>query len=167
MIIGGDWSKFSAGAEVIEQGSSNLPKYIPGQVEALIEKKRQNASKLQVLKELNTEVMEIAEEQHCRLEEVRLDLTTPLTSEVEASEPENYGGASPKTTSRANLTSIVPNTLPQEAMAQTFSCHSGLRQEQPLEKCAALLRDEIFNVIPGTVNMHFVKKIGKPELVVN
>ena len=36
------------------------------------------------------------EEQHCRLEEVRLNLTTPLTSEVEVSEPENYGGQGQK-----------------------------------------------------------------------
>ena len=36
-----------------EQGSSNLPKSILGQVEALIEKRKQNASKLQVLEELN------------------------------------------------------------------------------------------------------------------
>ena len=43
----------------------------------------------------------IAEEQHHRLEEVRLNLMTPLTSEVEASEPENHGGARHKTKSRA------------------------------------------------------------------
>ena len=96
--------------------------------------------------------MEIAVEQQCRLEEVRLNLTTPLTSGVEASEPENYSRARPKTTSRANLSSVATNTLPQEAEAQMYSCHSGLRQEQPLETCAALLRDEIFNVIIGTVN---------------
>ena len=36
-----------------EQGSSNLPKSTLGQVEALIEKDHQNASKLQILEELN------------------------------------------------------------------------------------------------------------------
>ena len=55
--------------------------------------------------------MEIVEEQHHRLEEVRLNLATPL-----ASEAENYGEARSNTTSRAKLTSVVPNTLPQEAM---------------------------------------------------
>ena len=104
-----------------------------------------------MLEELNREATEIAE-QHCRLEEARLNLTTPLTTEAETSEPKKYGGVRPKTTSRANLISVVPNTLPQEAMTQTYSCHSKLRQEQPLEECAAQLRDEVFNVIPGTVN---------------
>ena len=129
---------------LVEQGSSNLQKSIPGQVEALIEKEKQNASMLQVLEEWNREATQIAEEQYHRLKEVRLNLTTPLTSVVEASEP--------NTTLRANLTSVAPNTLPQEAVAQTYSCHSKLRQEQPLEDHAALLRDEIFNVILGTVN---------------
>ena len=70
-------------------------------MEALIEKEQQNASKLKVLEELNWEATEIAKEQYHRLEEARLNLT-PLTSEVEASEPEKYGEARPKTTSRAN-----------------------------------------------------------------
>ena len=79
-------------------------------MDSLIEKE-QNASKLQVLEELKREATEIVEEQHHRLEDARLNLTTPLTSEVEASEPENYGGARPKTTLRANLTLVIPNTL--------------------------------------------------------
>ena len=74
--------------------------------------------KLKVL-ELNKETTEIGEEQHCRLEEVRMNLTTPLTSEAEASEPEIYDGAKPKTTSRAKLTSVAPGVLPQEVMAPT------------------------------------------------
>ena len=99
--------------------------------------------------------MRIAEEQHYRPEEAGLNLTTPLTSDTEASEPENYGEARPKTTSRAKLTSVSPSVLPQEAVATNYnSGHSRLRQEQPLERCAALLRDEVFNVAPGTVNMH-------------
>ena len=51
--------------------------------------------------------MKIVEEQHCRLEEARLNLTTPLTSEVEASEPEIHGEARPKTTSRPKLASVA------------------------------------------------------------
>ena len=96
--------------------------------------------------------MEIWEEQHCRLKEARWNLTTPLTSEVEASEPECYSGARPKTT-RAKLISVAPGVLPQEAVAQIYnSSHSNLRQGQQLEDCAVLLRAEMFNVIPGTVN---------------
>ena len=84
-----------------QQSSSNLPKSIIGQVEALIVKEWQNASKLQILEEINKEATEIAKEQHHRLEEARLNLTTPLTSKVEASEAEMYGGARPKIKSRA------------------------------------------------------------------
>ena len=54
-----------------QQSSSNLPKSILGQVEALIEREQQNASKLQILEEINKEATEIAEEQHCRLKEAR------------------------------------------------------------------------------------------------
>ena len=83
---------------------------------------------------------------------MRLNLTTPLASEAETSEPKNYGEARPKTTSRANLTSVVSSVLPQEAMVYDYKSHSRLRQEQPMEECAALLRDEVFSVFPGTVN---------------
>ena len=38
-------------------------------------------------------------------------------------------------------------------MAQNYHSHSRARQEQQLEDCAALLRDEVFSVISGTVNM--------------
>ena len=69
-----------------EKGSSNLPRSILGQVEALIEKEQQNSCKLKVLEQLNKEAMEIAEEPHCRVEEASMNLT-PLTSEAEASEP--------------------------------------------------------------------------------
>ena len=89
-----------------QQSSSN-------QVEALIEKEQQNATKLQILEEINKEATEIAEEQHCRLEEARGNLTTHLTTEVEASEPEIYGGARPKTKSRASVKSAIPSTLPR------------------------------------------------------
>ena len=101
-----------------QQSSSNLPKSIVGQVEALIAKEQQNASKLQILEEINKEATEIAEEQHCRLEEARINLTTPFTSEVEASEPEIYCGARPKIKSRAHVTSVTPSVLPQETVAK-------------------------------------------------
>ena len=87
-------------------------------MEALIEKEKQNASKLQVPEELNRGATETADEQHCRLKEVRFNLTTPLTSE--ASEPENYGEARPKTTSRAKLMPGTPNTLPQRGHDSTL-----------------------------------------------
>ena len=87
-----------------QQGSSNLPKSVLGQVEALILREQQNASKLQILEEINEEATEIVEEQDHRLEEARLNLTTPLTSKVNASEPENYSRARPKTTSNTHVT---------------------------------------------------------------
>ena len=80
-------------------------------------------------------------------------MTTPLTFEVETSEPECYGRAWPKTRSWAHVTSVNPNILPQGTMAKTYKSHSRAKQEQQLEDHAALLRDEVFNVIPGTVNM--------------
>ena len=94
--------------------------------------------------------METVEEKHCRLEKARSNLMTPLTSKAETSEVENYGSTRPKTPSRAKTTAYAPNILPQEAVAQSLKSHSTLRQEQPLQCYAALLRDEVFNIIPGT-----------------
>ena len=54
------------------------------------------------------------EEQHHRLEEARINLTKPFTSEAEASEQENYGGTRSKTTSRATLTYAAPSVMPQK-----------------------------------------------------
>ena len=105
------------------------------------------------MEEINKEATEIAEEQHCRLEEARLNLTTPLTSEVEASEAEIYGGARPKVKSRAQVTSVTPSVFPQETVARKYDSHGRAKPEQQLEDHAALLRDEVFSVIPGTVNM--------------
>ena len=99
-----------------------------------------------------TEATEIAEEQHHRLEEARLNLTTPLTSEVEASEAEGYGGARPKVKSRAQVTTVTPDVYPRETVAKKYDSHCRVKPEQRLEDCAALLRDEVFGVIPGTVN---------------
>ena len=137
---------------LMQQSSGNLPKSIMGQVEALIAKEQQNASKLQILEEINKEATEIAEEQHCRLEEARPNLTTPLTSEVEASEAENYGGARPKVKSRAQVTTVTPDAYHQETVAKKYDSYGRARPEQQLEDRAALLRDEVFSVIPGTVN---------------
>ena len=137
---------------LMEQSSSNLPKSIIGQVEALIAKEQQNASKLQILEEINKEATEIAEEQHRRLEEARLNLTTPLTSEVEASEAEGYGGARPKVKSRAQVTTVTPDVYPQETVAKKYDSHWRVKPEQQLEDRAALLRDEVFSIVPGTVN---------------
>ena len=137
---------------LMAQSSGNLPKSIIGQVEALIAKEHQNASKLQILEEINKEATEIAEEQHHRLEEARLNLTTPLTSEVEASEAESYGGARPKVKSRAQVTTVTPDAYPQETVARKYDSHGRVKSEQWLEDRAALLRDEVFGVIPGTVN---------------
>ena len=137
---------------LIEQSSGTLPKSIIGQVEALIAKEHQTASKLQILEEINKEATEIVEEQHCRLEEARLNLTTPLTSEVEASEAESYGGARPKVKSRAQVTTVTTDAYPQETVARKYDSHDRVKSEQQLEDCAALLRDEVFSIVPGTVN---------------
>ena len=137
---------------LMEQSSCNLPKSIMGQVEALIAKEQQNASKLQILEEINKEATEIAEEQHHRLEEARLNLTTPLTSEVEASEAESYGGARSKVKSRAQVTTVTPDAYPQETVAKKYDSHWRVKPEQQLEDHAALLRDEVFSIVPGTVN---------------
>ena len=138
---------------LMEQSSSNLPKSIIGQVEALITKEQQNASTLQILEEINKEATEIVEEQHRRLEEARLNFTTPLTSEVEASEAESYGGARPKVKSRAQVTTVTPEVYPQETVAKIYDSYCRVKPEQQLEDCAALLRDEVLCVVPGTVNM--------------
>ena len=106
-----------------QQSASNLPKSIIGQVEALIAKEQQNASKLQILEEINKEATEIAQEQHHRLKDARLNLTTPLTPEVEAFDPEIYGGARPKTKSRASVKSAIPSNLPQETVVKTYDSH--------------------------------------------
>ena len=121
-------------------------------MEALIAKEQQNASKLQILEEINKKATEIEEEQHCRLEEARINLTTPLTSEVEASEAESYHGARPKVKSRAQVTTVSSIVDPQETVAKKYDSHCRIKPEQWLEDCAALLRDEIFSVVPGTVN---------------
>ena len=88
--------------------------------------------------------MAIAEEQQCLIEEAQLRLPTPQTSAVEsASEAENYGGARPKTIQRVTISS------PQvEAVAA-----SKTRQDWEIETCAALLRNEVFNIVPGTVKV--------------
>ena len=51
------------------------------------------------------------------------------------------------------MTSFNPSILHQETMTKNHKSHSRAKQEQQLEDHAALLMDDIFNVIPGTVNM--------------
>ena len=96
----------------MDQCFSDLPKSIQEQVLELITKEQHNATKLQVLDELQEKAMEIPEEQHCRLEEAKLNLMTRLTSKAETCEAENYGGTRSKTTSRAKTTAYAPITLP-------------------------------------------------------
>ena len=79
-------------------------------------------------------------EQHCRLEEARLNLTTSLTYDVEASEPESYGGARPKITSRAHVTSVTPSVLPKKTVAKKYDSHYRAKQEQQLEDCGAIFK---------------------------
>ena len=51
------------------------------------------------------------------------------------------------------MTYVTPSVLPQETMAKTYHRHYRARQEQQLEDHAAILRDEVFTVVMGTINM--------------
>ena len=48
---------------------------------------------------------------------------------------------------------MTPSVFPQEIVARKYDSHGRAKPEQQLEDCAALLRDEVFSVVPGTVNM--------------
>ena len=48
---------------------------------------------------------------------------------------------------------MTPSVLPEETVAKTYDSHYRAKQEQQLEDCTAPLRDEVFSVIPDTVNM--------------
>ena len=88
--------------------------------------------------------MAIAEEQQCLIEEAQLRLPTPQTSAVEsASEAEIHGGARPKHTPRVTIRSPQVETVPV----------SKTSMDQEMETCATLLRDKVFNIVPGTVNV--------------
>ena len=88
--------------------------------------------------------MAIAEEQQCLIEEAQLRLPTPPTSAVEsASEAEIHGGARPKHTPRVTIKSPQLETMPVSKMSK----------DQEIETHTALLRDKVFNIVPGTVNV--------------
>ena len=101
---------------LIHQQSSAMPKSIQKQVEDIINKEKQNASELQALEKLQRNATAIAEEQYHQLEEVRGNITTPMTYEAETFETKNYIGERPKTTSRTKLKSYTLRTLPQVAV---------------------------------------------------
>ena len=48
---------------------------------------------------------------------------------------------------------MTPDVYPQETVAKIYDSHCRVKPEQQLEDHAALLRDEVFGVVPGTVNM--------------
>ena len=129
---------------LLEQASGTVSRSLQEQVEGLISKEKENASKLRALEEIQNETMAIAEEQQCLIEEAHLRLPTPQTSAVESScEAENYGGARPKTIQRVTIRS------PQmEAVSSNKT-----RQDQEIKTHAALLRNEVFNIVPSTVNV--------------
>ena len=60
-----------------------------------------------------------------------------------ASEAESYGGARPKTTQRVTIRSPQVDTVPASKNSQ----------DQEIDMYVALLRDEVFNIVPGTVNV--------------
>ena len=55
----------------------------------------------------------------------------------------NYGGARHKTTQRVTIMSPQVEAVPA----------SKTRQDQEIKMHAALLRDEVFNIVPSTVNV--------------
>ena len=57
---------------------------------------------------------------------------------------------------------------PQETVAKKYDSHCRVKPEQQLENRAALLRDEVFGVIPGTVNTQCgaASKIEEQEIAV-
>ena len=61
-------------------------------------------------------------------------------------------GGKPKVKSRAQVTTVTPNVYPQETVAKKFDSYCRVKPEQQLEDHASLLRDEVFSVVPGTVN---------------
>ena len=48
---------------------------------------------------------------------------------------------------------MTSSVFPQETVARKYDSHGRAKPEQWLEDCAALLRDEVLSVVPGTVNM--------------
>ena len=104
-----------------------------------------------MLEKLQTYTTAIEEEQYCQLE-ARVNITTPMTCKVETSKAENYGVARPLSNLRAKPTSYTQSTLAEEAVVQPLKSQLETRWDQTLELCAALLRDRIFGVIPGTVS---------------
>ena len=47
---------------------------------------------------------------------------------------------------------MTPDVYPQETVAKKYDSHWRVKPEQQLEDRAALLRDEVFSIVPGTVN---------------
>ena len=88
--------------------------------------------------------MAITEEQQCLIEEAQLRLPTPKTSAVEsASEADIHGGARPKHTPIVTIRSPQVETVPV----------SKTSMDQEMETHVTLLRDKVFNIVPGTVNV--------------
>ena len=88
--------------------------------------------------------MAIAKGQQHLIEEAQLRLPTPKTSAVEsASEAEIYDGARPKSTQRVTIRSPQLEAVPA----------SKTRQDWEIKMCSSLLRDEVSNIVPSTVNV--------------
>ena len=129
---------------LLKQASGAASRSLQEQMEGLTAKEKQNGSKLRALEEIQNETMATAEEQQCLIEEAQLRLQTPQTSAVEfTSESENYGGARPKITQRVTIRSSQVEAVPASKNGQ----------DQEFKTHAALLRDEVFNIVPGTVNV--------------
>ena len=79
----------------ITKCSSDLHRSKQKQVKDLIKKEKQNTSNLQALEKLQRDTTGIVEEQYHWLEEAKVNLTFPMTSEAEISKARNFSGAKP------------------------------------------------------------------------
>ena len=77
--------EISANSELAQsllvQASGAVSRSLQEQVEGLMAKERENASKLKGMEGIQNEMMAIVEEQQCLLEEAQLKLLTPKTFE--------------------------------------------------------------------------------------
>ena len=94
------------------------------EIQQALEREKKNASKLVALQNLNEELLSVAEEQHQQLDACAHPSSTDTESESEGQER------------------VRPKTETASAEVAKIS-----------QQCAALLREEVFNKVQGTVNV--------------
>ena len=119
----------------------------------IIKKEQQNVTKVQTLEQQQREAIEIAEEYYLPPRGGKIKSYNSSDLWGGTSEAENYSGARPKTNLKANPIAYAHSILPQEAVTTQYRSQLESRQDHALEHHAALLRDEVFDIIPGKINM--------------